>query len=148
MATADHALKWSGKRCSPRAATVAQVLDDFHDAAAQADEDRYFAHFAPEGVFLGTDSSERWDVAAFRAYAHPHFANGKGWTYRATARHVQLAPDGDVAWFDKMDRGFITSRGRTGRYKATSPFESLQAVSHLGNAGRGAGLVQFLAWGA
>ena len=83
------------------AETIAQVLDDFHDAAAQADEDRYFAHFAPEGVFLGTAGSERWDVSAFRAYAHPHFAKGKGWTYRATARHVQLAPDGDVAWFDE-----------------------------------------------
>src|SRR5580692_1603200 len=50
---------------------VAAVLDDCHDAAANADEARYFGHFAPEGVFLGTDASERWDVAAFRAYAHP-----------------------------------------------------------------------------
>src|SRR5688572_25567219 len=61
---------------------VAETLDDFHDAAGRADEQRYFAHFAPEGVFLGTDGSERWDVAAFRAYAHPHFAAGRGWTYR------------------------------------------------------------------
>ena len=85
-----------------RAQAVAQVLDDFHDAAARADAHRYFSHFAPEGVFLGTDGSERWDVPAFRAYAHPHFAQGKGWTYRATARHVQLAPDGNVAWFDEV----------------------------------------------
>jgi ketosteroid isomerase-like protein len=84
-----------------RAGTIAQVLDDFHDAAARADEARYFAHFAPEGVFLGTDGSERWDVAAFRAYAHPYFAKGKGWSYRATARHIQLAPAGNVAWFDE-----------------------------------------------
>ena len=85
-----------------RARAVALVLDDFHDAASRADEPRYFAHFAPEGVFLGTDGSERWDVPAFRAYAHPHFAQGKGWTYRATARNVQLAPDGNVAWFDEV----------------------------------------------
>ncbi len=80
---------------------VARTLDDFHDAADRADERRYFAHVAPEGVFLGTDGSERWDVAAFRAYAHPHFARGKGWTYRATERHVTLAPTGHVAWFDE-----------------------------------------------
>jgi ketosteroid isomerase-like protein len=80
---------------------VARTLDDFHDAAACADGRRYFAHFAPEGVFLGTDGAERWDVAAFRAYAHPHFAQGKGWSYRATERNITLAPDGDVAWFDE-----------------------------------------------
>jgi len=84
------------------ASAVARVLDDFHAAAARADEARYFSHFAPEGVFLGTDGSERWDAAAFRAYAHPYFEKGKGWTYRATARHVQLAPGGDVAWFDEV----------------------------------------------
>ena len=82
-------------------ADVSRTLDDFHDAAARADEGRYFAHFAPGGVFLGTDGSERWDVAAFRAYAHPHFAKGTGWTYRATERHIDVAPDRTVAWFDE-----------------------------------------------
>ena len=77
------------------------VLDDFHQAAAVADEARYFGHFAAAGVFLGTDGTERWDVAAFRAYAHPHFAAGKGWTYRSSQRHVDFAADGRTAWFDE-----------------------------------------------
>jgi hypothetical protein len=81
---------------------VARTLDDFHAAAANADEARYFSHFAPEGVFLGTDGSERWTVEQFRAYAHPHFARGTGWTYRAVERHIELAPDGRVAWFDEV----------------------------------------------
>jgi ketosteroid isomerase-like protein len=102
LAGCSHA---SEPATSPRGSAesrVAAVLDDFHDAAARADEARYFAHFAPEAVFLGTDGGERWDVAAFRAYAHPHFAQGKGWTYRATERHVALSPDGQVAWFDEV----------------------------------------------
>jgi hypothetical protein len=78
---------------------VASALDDFHDAAARADEDRYFGHFAPGGVFLGTDATERWDVAAFRAYAHPHFARGKAWSFRAARRNVSVR--GDLAWFDE-----------------------------------------------
>lgn len=80
-------------------AEVRRTLDDFHDAAAKADEARYFAHFAKDGVFLGTDATERWDVAAFRAYAHPHFAKGKAWTMRAKVRFVVVR--GDVAWFDE-----------------------------------------------
>lgn len=80
---------------------VARELDDFHDAAAHADEGRYFAHFSPGAVFLGTDATERWDLAAFRAYAHPHFASGHGWTYRPQRRAIVFAEDGTVAWFDE-----------------------------------------------
>lgn len=82
-------------------AAVARELDDFHDAAARADEPRYFAHFAPEAVFLGTDATERWNVTAFRAYVHPHFAAGKGWTYRLVRRAVSFAPSMSTAWFDE-----------------------------------------------
>jgi hypothetical protein len=86
-------------------ADVGRALDDFHDAAARADEPRYFAHFAPDAVFLGTDASERWEVAAFRAYAHPRFSQGKGWTYHPLRRAIAFAPDGSVAWFDEDLRG-------------------------------------------
>jgi ketosteroid isomerase-like protein len=78
------------------------VLDDFHQAAAQADEPRYFGHTSPDFVFLGTDSGERWNRDEFRAYAHPHFAQGKGWTFTPHDRHVVAS--GDTAWFDeKLD---------------------------------------------
>src|SRR5437764_7752082 len=58
---------------------IDKMLDDWHDAAAKSDESRYFAHFADNAVFLGTDATERWNVPAFRAYAHPYFLQGKGW---------------------------------------------------------------------
>jgi hypothetical protein len=78
---------------------VIRALDDFHDAAARADEERYFAHFASDGVFLGSDATERWELAAFRAYAHPHFARGKAWSFRGVRRRVALR--GDLAWFEE-----------------------------------------------
>jgi hypothetical protein len=78
---------------------IARVLDDFHDAAARADEERYFAHFATDGIFLGTDATERWDVKAFRDYAHPHFAKGKAWAFRGVRRRIAVR--GDVAWFEE-----------------------------------------------
>ena len=85
-------------------APINAMLDDWHDAAADADEARYFAAMAPEFVFLGTDATERWDLAAFREFAHPYFAKGKAWTFEPRERHVILSPNGDVAWFDeKLD---------------------------------------------
>jgi predicted esterase len=81
---------------------VSAVLDDFHDAAAKADEPRYFNHFLPEAVFFGTDLTERWTYAQFRAWAKPHFENGKGWKYIPRERSVFFAPSGECAWFDEL----------------------------------------------
>lgn len=80
-------------------AEIARVLDDWHDAAAKADEPRYFAHLTPTAVFLGTDGTERWNVDQFRAYAHPHFAKGKAWSFRSTRRSIVV--HGDAAWFEE-----------------------------------------------
>ena len=82
-------------------AQVSAVLDDWHAAAAAADEARYFGHFAKDAVFLGTDATERWTVEEFRRYAHPHFAKGKAWSFTPASRHVSFSSDGAVAWFDE-----------------------------------------------
>jgi ketosteroid isomerase-like protein len=91
------------------------TLDAFHAAAARADGAAYFRLFTDDGVFIGTDASERWTVAEFRAYAEPYFSQGKGWVYtpRAGSRHVALNAAGDVAWFDELldSASYGTSRG-------------------------------------
>ena len=81
-------------------AEIHKVLDDWHDAAASSDEARYFAHFAKDAVFLGTDATERWDVSSLRAYAHAPFSEGRGWEMRALRRSITIGPEG-VAWFDE-----------------------------------------------
>ena len=81
------------------AGEVARVLDDWHDAAARADEARYFGHFAEGAVFLGTDGAERWTVPEFHAYARPHFARGKAWSFRPVRRAITFRAD--AAWFDE-----------------------------------------------
>jgi ketosteroid isomerase-like protein len=79
---------------------IGAVLDDWHDAAAKSDEARYFGHFTPDAVFLGTDATERWDVKAFREYAHKPFSEGRGWEMRAVKRNITIG-GADVAWFDE-----------------------------------------------
>jgi ketosteroid isomerase-like protein len=92
---------------------VSRVLDDFHAAASAADEDRYLGHLAPDGMFLGTDASERWTVAEFREFVHPYFSEGRGWTYVALERHVAVSQNGKLAWFDETLRNekYGTLRG-------------------------------------
>lgn len=98
------ALPWRAVADTPEDAAVTEVhavVDAFHRAAAQADEEGYFALLAPDAVFLGTDASERWPKEEFRAFAHPHFAAGRGWTFTPEKRQVTIARDGQTAWFDE-----------------------------------------------
>lgn len=97
-------------------AAIHAVVDDLHLAAAEADGPRYFGHYTDDAVFLGTDKTERWPMAEFRAFADPYFEGGQAWTYVATERHVELQPGTDlplVAWFDELleNEGYGTVRG-------------------------------------
>lgn len=104
-AVLSHCARGPGAVTPDRAtAAVSAVLDALHHNASVADEDAYFRLFAPEGVFFGTDATERWTVPEFRAYAHPAFQQGRGWTYvlRPGTRHITFDPTGTVAWFDEL----------------------------------------------
>ena len=91
---------WAAPAPASDEIAIGRVLDTFHEAASKADGAAYFALFAPDAVFIGTDATERWPIAAFRDYAEPYFEAGQGWTYLPGERHVVVR--GDVAWFDEM----------------------------------------------
>lgn len=81
---------------------IGQMLDAWHLAAANADEEAYFSHFASDdAVFMGTDATERWSAVAFRAWAKPYFERGRAWSFTSVERHVRVGASGDVAWFDE-----------------------------------------------
>jgi len=80
---------------------VRAVLDALHEAASEADFNRYFGLYTDGAIFLGTDATERWTLEQFKAYAKPSFDRGRGWTYTSTERHIYLAADGRTAWFDE-----------------------------------------------
>ena len=108
---------------------IARVLDDWHEAAARAEEARYFGHFAPGAVFLGTDASERWTLDAFRTWAHPKFASGKAWTMKSRRRSVMVARSGDFAWFDEdLDTPNLGPARGTGVLTGIPPFSQRSIV--------------------
>lgn len=86
-------------------AEVNAVLDDWHKAASDANFEQYFGYFADdESIFMGTDATERWDVAEFKAFAKPYFDRGRAWDFTPVSRNVMFSESGEVAWFDeKLD---------------------------------------------
>jgi glyoxylase-like metal-dependent hydrolase (beta-lactamase superfamily II) len=81
---------------------IGVMLDDWHQAASVADLGRYFSHFAPDGVFIGTDATERWTVPEFIVYVKERFDSKSNWTFHARERHIAFSTDGKTAWFDEM----------------------------------------------
>lgn len=75
---------------------AAQVLDLLNQYSSDADWDKYFALYRKDGIFIGTDASERWGMAEFEHYSRPT----KGWRYDLTERH--LIQHGDVILFDEL----------------------------------------------
>lgn len=81
---------------------ISSILDNFHQAASDANQQQYFDLLTQNSVFIGTDGTERWDKKTFKAFAKPYFDKGQGWTYIPRDRHVTIAASGQVAWFDEM----------------------------------------------
>lgn len=81
---------------------VAAAIDAFHAAASRADQPAYFGLMTENVVFLGTDSTERWQGQEFRDFVNQYFPKGRGWTYTPTERHVDMGPGARWALFDEL----------------------------------------------
>ncbi|SEL58874.1 SnoaL-like domain-containing protein [Colwellia chukchiensis] len=78
------------------------LLDNFHQAAAEAHYERYMALLADDAIYLGTDSSERWTKSEFAAFVKPYFSQGRGWLYHTIERHITKSQVSDIAFFDEL----------------------------------------------
>lgn len=78
------------------------TLDQWHAAAAAADYNTYFALFADDAVFIGTDATENWHKKEFMVWAKPYFDRGKAWSFTSLERNIFFDAKGTTAWFDEL----------------------------------------------
>ena len=81
---------------------IVQMLDQFNDAAANADFNNYFNFFTEDAIFIGTDATENWNKTSFMTWAKPHFDKKKTWHFKSIDRHVYFSKTTDIAWFDEL----------------------------------------------
>ncbi len=94
---------------------IGWVIDDFHDAAAHGDKDRYLDHLTGDAVFMGTDEWERWPKNPdFSDYVDGRFENGSGWNYISVERTIRISKSADIAWFDE-----VLFSEQNGRFRGT-----------------------------
>lgn len=83
-------------------ATINARIEAWHKAAADADFDAYFSLMTDDGVFIGTDATENWQNAEFKAFSKPYFEKGKAWSFTTLQRQIYVGDYQDLAWFDEL----------------------------------------------
>lgn len=78
------------------------ALDNWHKAAAEANFNNYFNLMTNDGVFIGTDATENWQIDAFKTFSKPYFDKGKAWSFKALERNIYVYDDKKIVWFDEL----------------------------------------------
>lgn len=81
---------------------VKKILNNWHQAAAESQLEKYFEALTPNAIFIGTDATERWVKPDFYKYAKPHFLAKRGWKFTPISQNVIYSPNGKIAWFDEL----------------------------------------------
>ena len=82
--------------------TIKTTLDAWHQAAATANYENYFAFMTPDAIFIGTDATENWNKKDFQIFAKPYFDKGKAWNFTPLERNIYFDKTGKIAWFDEL----------------------------------------------
>jgi hypothetical protein len=81
---------------------IHNLIDNWHRAAATADEDIFFGSMTADGIYIGTDETERWTRDEMFKLLGKYFQKESAWDFKATSRNVLMHDDGKLAWFDEL----------------------------------------------
>lgn len=82
--------------------SIHTLLDDWHKAAATADEEAFFGAFTKNGIYIGTDATEHWKATELQTWAKKAFARDSAWVFKPHDRHIFFSKDGKTVWFDEL----------------------------------------------
>ncbi len=95
-------------------------MDNWHHAAAIADEDVFFGSLDSNAVYLGTDPQERWLKHEFMEWGMKYFERDTAWAFTPYNRTWKFSEDMQYAWFDELletHMGICRGSGVVKRYK-------------------------------
>jgi len=95
-------------------AMVEKVLNDWHQASATADAAAFFGAMTADGVYLGTDASERWLRDELKDWSKFAFERDTAWAFTVSNREVYLSENQKMAWFEELldtDMGVCRASG-------------------------------------
>jgi hypothetical protein len=92
--------------------SINQFMDNWHKAAATANEDLFFGSMTKDGIYLGTDKTEKWTRDEMAKWANEYFQKESAWSFTATERDIYFSEDGNTAWLtEKLDTWMGVCKG-------------------------------------
>lgn len=78
-------------------------LDQWHQDAANVDREAYFGKIDDDGIFIGTDATEKWTKQEFYDWAEPQFTgDGTAWDFKTIDRNIYFGEKSKYVWFDEL----------------------------------------------
>ncbi len=81
--------------------SLQKLLDDWHHAAATADEVTFFGMMAQDAVYIGTDASEKWYRDELKTWSKKYFDRDTAWAFKPITRSIYFSNDYKMAWFEE-----------------------------------------------
>ncbi len=81
--------------------SINNLVDNWHNAASNANLDTFFNCMSNDAVYIGTDPSERWSRKQFYKFCKPYFERGKAWDFKPYNRKIYTDKNG-IIWFDEL----------------------------------------------
>ena len=81
---------------------INEILNQWHLDATNANFEPYFYHFHKDAIYIGTDSSEHWNIQEYKAFSRPFFKRGKAWDFKTLERNIFFTNNNKVCWFDEL----------------------------------------------
>ncbi|MDO5509851.1 MAG: nuclear transport factor 2 family protein [Weeksellaceae bacterium] len=78
------------------------LLNAWHQAAAEADENTFFNTFTQDGIYIGTDATELWTAPQLANWSAQYFERESAWDFKPYDRNIYFSHKGDIAWFDEL----------------------------------------------
>jgi hypothetical protein len=77
-------------------------MDSWHLASAQADAEMFFGMMAEDGIYIGTDKTERWLRDELREWSTKAFERESAWTFIIKERNWQIHEKQGFAIADEL----------------------------------------------
>jgi hypothetical protein len=81
--------------------TIDSLLTKWHQSAKIADAENYFGFIKDDGIFMGTDATERWTKSEFMEWSKPYFNRESAWNIYSLNRQIFIHHTNTFAWFDE-----------------------------------------------
>lgn len=129
---------------------ITTLLDNWHQAAATADEEVFFGSMTDDAIYLGTDATERWTKDEFEKWSKFAFDKESAWAFTPSKRTIYFSDNQKTAWFEEsLDtwmgecRGSGVLRKEKGAWKiqhynlaVTIPNDLVKCFVHLVEKGK------------